>query len=142
MNWCTDLNMEPMLAVWSGLYLDGTVISEADLSFYIDDALNELEFLTGDASTTTYGALRASLGYPEPWTIKFVEVGNEDMLNNGLDSYEDYRFNMFYDAISAKYPDIVIMSSTTDYKYNTSGWDYHEYTVSLAVGSLADSLTV
>lgn len=95
MLWCQDLGLEPVLAVWSGLYLDGTIISEADLQPYVQDALDELEFLMGDASTT-FGAQRVALGYPEPFPIKFVEVGNEDNLNGGTDSYISYRFNMFY----------------------------------------------
>lgn len=124
-----------MLAVWSGLYLDGTVIPEDALQPYVDDAMHELEFCMGDASTT-YGALRISLGYPEPFQIKFVEVGNEDNLNGGDGSYTEYRFNMFYDAITAQYPDILVFSSTTDYVYGSSGQDYHQYTVSLHLISL------
>jgi alpha-N-arabinofuranosidase len=130
MNWCTDLEIEPVLAVWAGLYLDGEITSALDLEWFVQDTLNELEFLMGDASTT-WGKVRASLGYPEPWSIKFIEVGNEDNLNNGGTSYSTYRFNMFYDAIMAAYPDMLVMSSTTAYKYKASGWDYHEYTVSL-----------
>ena len=64
--------MEPILAVWSGMYLgNGDVVS--DIGLYVQDAMNELEFIMGDVSTT-YGTLRASLGYPEPWTIYYVEV--------------------------------------------------------------------
>lgn len=95
MLWCQDLGLEPVLAVWSGEYLDGTIVAEADLAPYVQDALDELEFLMGDASTT-YGAQRIALGYPEPFDIKFVEVGNEDNLNGGEDSYIAYRFKMFY----------------------------------------------
>lgn len=93
--WCQDLGLEPVLAVWSGLYLDGTVLTEEELAPYVQDTLNELEFLMGDSSTT-YGALRISLGYTEPFNIKFVEVGNEDNLNGGESSYISYRFEMFY----------------------------------------------
>lgn len=39
------MDLEIILAVWAGLYLDGTVISEDDLDAYVDDTLNELEFL-------------------------------------------------------------------------------------------------
>lgn len=73
LNWCVDLNMEPILALWAGLYLDQTVISEADLAPYVQDALNELEFVMGDPSTE-FGALRVSLGYPEEgWVVNYVE---------------------------------------------------------------------
>lgn len=95
--WCQDLELEPVLAVWSGLYLDGTIVPEAELQPYVEDSLNELEFLMGDSSTT-YGAQRIALGYTEPFPIKFLEVGNEDNLNGGEDSYKAYRFKLFYGA--------------------------------------------
>jgi len=39
------MNLEPILALWAGYYLNGVAISEADLPPYVDDAMNELEFL-------------------------------------------------------------------------------------------------
>jgi alpha-N-arabinofuranosidase len=39
--------------------------------------MDELEYIMGDVSTP-YGALRASHGYPKPWAVPFVEVGNEE----------------------------------------------------------------
>jgi len=65
--------MEPIPAVWAGLYLDGTIMSQSALQPYVQDTLDELEFITG-ATSTPYGALRASLGYPNPWKINYVEV--------------------------------------------------------------------
>ena len=127
--WCQDLGIEPILAVWSGLYLDGTVISNDTLQTYVQYALDELEFLMGDASTT-WGAKRISLGYAEPFQINYVEVGNEDNLNGGEDSYQDYRFPDFYNAIKAAYPNITVIASTIEldpFPGNASG-DYHQYT--------------
>jgi alpha-N-arabinofuranosidase len=91
--------------------------------------LNELEFLTGSVDTK-YGALRAKYGHPEPWTIKYVEVGNEDNLNSGLESYKSYRFAAFYDAITEKYPDIQVLASTIDMTLEgKAGGDYHLYDI-------------
>lgn len=39
------MDLVPIVALWSGLYLDGTIIVEDDMQYYVDDALNELEFL-------------------------------------------------------------------------------------------------
>ncbi|KAI9658774.1 MAG: hypothetical protein M1821_002334 [Bathelium mastoideum] len=128
--WCQDLDIEPILAVWGGEYLDGTIISNDTIDVYVQYALDELEFLMGDASTT-YGAQRIALGYPDPFQINYVEVGNEDNLNNGLESYQDYRFPAFYDAISSAYPNITIIASTIaldPFPGNASG-DYHQYTL-------------
>ena len=65
--------MEPVLAFPSGLYLNGDVVSQANLQPFVAAAMNELEFLMGDSSTT-YGAKRIALGYAKPFPIKYVEV--------------------------------------------------------------------
>jgi alpha-L-arabinofuranosidase len=62
MLWAQDLKMEPVLAVWSGLWLNGSVVPEDELNVYVQSALDELEFLVGDASTA-WGAKREALGY-------------------------------------------------------------------------------
>jgi alpha-N-arabinofuranosidase len=122
-------NFYLVLAVWAGLALNGEVVPEAELDFYVQDALNEIEFLTGSVDTE-YGALRAKIGHPKPWKIRYVEVGNEDNLSNGLSSYRAYRFSAFYNAITAKYPDIQVLASTIDMTIpGTAGGDYHLYDV-------------
>lgn len=77
LNLAADLDMMPVLDIWSGKYLNKTYIAQADLQPYVDDALNELEYVLG-STDTTYGALRASHGYPDPWDVTWVEIGNED----------------------------------------------------------------
>ena len=129
LDWCVDLDMEPILAIWAGHTLDGTVISQADLQPYVDSVLNELEYITGDASTQ-YGALRAQYGHPDPWKINYVEIGNEELLSGGSPSYEDYRFNAFYTAISQAYPAVNIISTGNDFQLPPDViFDYHIYDI-------------
>ncbi|KAH8658025.1 alpha-L-arabinofuranosidase A [Xylariales sp. PMI_506] len=126
MLWCEDLGLEPILAVWDGLWADAVLTTNDTLAPYIQWALDELEFLTGPADST-WGKVRADLGYPEPWTINFVEIGNEDNLSGGGASYP-LRLELFYDAISAQYPDIYIIASTIAYSLpGDAGGDYHDY---------------
>ena len=97
------------------------------MSSHVQDTLNQLEFITG-ALTTPFGALRASLGYPKPWKIKYVEIGNEDNIYGGLPSYISYRFQAYYDAITAKFPDITVMASTVALVLPSKAvGDYHQY---------------
>nr|QEI10540.1 GH51 alpha-L-arabinofuranosidase [Evansstolkia leycettana] len=110
--WCEDMGMEPVLAVWSGLSLGGGIVSGSALDPYVDDIMNELEYLLGDMSTAG-GRLRAQNGRTEPWPIKHVEVGNEDNLSSGCGTYAS-RFTQIYNAIHAAYPDITVIASTTD----------------------------
>ncbi|TVY25586.1 Alpha-L-arabinofuranosidase A [Lachnellula hyalina] len=137
LNWCTDISVTPILAVWSGMYLGNEVdhiLTASELEPWVQYALDELEFILGP-SHSTHGALRAQLGHPEPWELKYVEIGNEDDLyDNGAETYSAYRFSMFYEAISASYPDLILISSTGDYTAvggsntsNPSATDYHTY---------------
>ncbi|KAH7128866.1 glycoside hydrolase superfamily [Dactylonectria macrodidyma] len=110
MQMAQDLNLTVILGVHAGLYLNGDVASQSQMQSYVDMAMNELEFLTGDKSTTN-GAKRAALGYPSPFKLQWVEIGNEDYLNNGYSSYYDYRFMALYDAIRGKYPTMNLIST-------------------------------
>lgn len=114
MYWCEDMAMEPVLAVWAGLSLGGgsTPLTGASLAPYVDDVLAELEFLLGDAATTTQGALRAQYGRAEPFALRYVEVGNEDNLSGGCDTYAS-RFASVYDAVRAAYPNLTVIASTS-----------------------------
>jgi alpha-N-arabinofuranosidase len=109
--WCEDLNMEPIVGVYAGLHLDQgrTTITGDALKPYLEEALEEIEYITGSTSTK-WGALRARQGHPAPFRLRYVEIGNEDWLNNGLQNYAG-RFAMFYDAIKARYPDLQVISS-------------------------------
>jgi len=109
--WCEDLNMEPIVGVYAGMHLDQgrTTITGDALKPFVQEALEEIEYITGSASTK-WGALRARHGHPAPFKLRYVEIGNEDWLNNGLQNYAG-RFAMFYDAIKAKYPNLQVISS-------------------------------
>ncbi|KAE8145187.1 Arabinosidase A [Aspergillus avenaceus] len=132
--WCVDMGLTPILGVWAGFALQSggdTPITGDALKPYIDDVLNELEYVLGDKSTT-YGALRASYGREEPWELTMVEIGNEDNLGGGCESYAE-RFTAFYDAIHAAYPDLTIIASTDSSsclpsEIPSGAWvDYHNY---------------
>jgi len=113
LEWAEDMELEIVLAVWGGLALDGGVTPQANLSAYVEDALNEIEFVCGPANST-WGARRAALGHPEPFELNYVEIGNEDWLAGfpgGWASYREYRFPMFYNAIRKAYPHIQVISS-------------------------------
>jgi alpha-N-arabinofuranosidase len=109
LRWCEDLHMEPLLAVFAGYTLNKDYLTAGPfLQPFVDDALDEIEYITGDVSTK-WGAQRAKDGHPEPFPLHYVEIGNED----GFDlsgSYEG-RYAQFYDAIKAKYPALHIIST-------------------------------
>jgi alpha-N-arabinofuranosidase len=110
LNWCEDLNMEPVLAVFAGYSLRGQKVkSGPELERFVQEALEEIEYVTGDTSTT-WGARRARDGHPAPFKLRYVEVGNEDFFDREKGSY-DARFTVFFDAIKAKYPKLQVIES-------------------------------
>ena len=110
MNWIEDMNAKPVLAVFAGYVLNRDVILPGtELKGFVDDALDEIEYLTGGPNTK-WGAQRAKDGHPKPFTLEYVEIGNEDGFDQS-GSYEG-RFTMFYDAIKRKYPKINVISTT------------------------------
>ena len=126
LGWCEDLHMQPLLAVFDGLTLNRKAkpITGDSLNTYIQEALDEIEFVIGDA-TTKWGALRAKLGHPYPYSLHYVEVGNEDKFDKANTS--DARFTMFYDAIKAKYPNMQVISSAHVTSRMPDYEDIHHY---------------
>jgi alpha-L-arabinofuranosidase len=107
-----DLDATPVMAVWAGLTLNGTVVAQADLGQYVQDALDQIEYAIGPV-TSAWGARRAADGHPEPFDVPYVEIGNEDNLNRGTASYNAYRYPMFYDAIKAAYPQVKLIATAS-----------------------------
>ncbi|EQD56949.1 glycoside hydrolase family 51, partial [mine drainage metagenome] len=59
LEWCHDLHMQPVLAVYAGYALDGMHIRPGpQLQPYVKDALEEIQYITGPI-TTKWGAVRA-----------------------------------------------------------------------------------
>lgn len=115
--WCENMGAEPLLGVYAGYSLDGDHVDAGPLlKPYVDDALDEIEYIIGDVKTY-WGAKRAADGHPKPFKLKYVEIGNEDWFDR-TNSY-DGRFNQFRTAIEAKYPQLKCISTIADAQYPT-----------------------
>jgi alpha-L-arabinofuranosidase len=104
-----DLGAEPIPVVPVGVTGCGDpyVITDPDeLQRWVDDTLDLIEFANGGADTE-WGALRAEMGHPEPFDLKYVGLGNEE---SDPQFYENYPY--FHDAIRQAYPDIQIISNS------------------------------
>ena len=76
------------------------------LDCYIQDALDLIEFANGGVDTQ-WGSLRAQMGHPEPFGMKYIGVGNEQW---GPEYPE--RLEPFIRAIREAYPEIQIVGSS------------------------------
>jgi alpha-L-arabinofuranosidase len=125
LEWCQDLKMEPVLAVYAGYSLGGEhVEAGAPLAPYVQDALDEIEYLTGD-NTTEWGSRRIRDGHMKPFPLAYVEIGNEDEFDRAH-TY-DARFTQFFDAIRAKYPLLKLIATTSVTSRIPDVFDDHYY---------------
>lgn len=107
-----DLGAEPLPVVNCGLACqyqndkEECHVAVEDLYSYVQDALDLIEFANGPI-TSTWGKVRAEMGHPEPFNLKFIGVGNEQW---GKEYPE--RLEVFVKAIRAKYPEIKVIGSS------------------------------
>ena len=106
--WAEDTGGEPVVGVFAGYVLSGDHLDGDYIKPFIQDALDEIEYIMGDTSTK-WGAVRARDGHPEPFPLHYVEIGNEDFFDRS-GSYPN-RFKMFYEAIKSRYPQLQIIST-------------------------------
>jgi alpha-N-arabinofuranosidase len=126
LDWCEDLNMEPVLAVFAGYSLRGQKVKPGpELDAFIKEALEEIEYVSGDAGAT-WGARRAKDGHAAPFKLRYVEIGNEDNFDREKGSY-DARFAAFYDAIKAKYPALQVIATADVASRTPDVLDEHYY---------------
>ncbi|MFY7840977.1 MAG: alpha-L-arabinofuranosidase C-terminal domain-containing protein, partial [Lacibacter sp.] len=98
----------------------GIPLNEMDA--YIQDILDLIEWANAD-SKTTWGKLRAAAGHPAPFNLKYIGIGNEDLISEVFKE----RFAMIYKAIKNKYPDMIVIGTVgpfyegSDYSF---GWDF------------------
>lgn len=126
LEWTEDMHAQPVLAVFAGFTLRGSFVATGEkLKPFVQDALDEIEYVTGDKSTK-WGAQRIADGHPEPFALNFVEVGNEDFLGGGPKTYDE-RFARFFDAIRAKYPKLQIIATAPVKSRVADLLDVHHY---------------
>ncbi|MGA7106917.1 MAG: alpha-L-arabinofuranosidase C-terminal domain-containing protein, partial [Terracidiphilus sp.] len=124
LEWCEDLKMNPVLAVYAGYSLRGEHVPADQLQPYIQDALDEIEYVTGGPDTK-WGAQRIKDGHPAPFKLTYVEIGNEDWLDKS-GSYEE-RYPPFYNAIKAKYPTLQLIATAPVKSARMDVLDEHFY---------------
>ena len=90
-------------------------VAVCDLDSYIQDALDLIEFANGDVNTT-WGKLRADMGHPAPFNLKYVGIGNEQWGKEYPEHLEP-----FIKAIRKAHPEISIVGSSGP---NSEGKDF------------------
>ena len=103
-----DLGAEPIPILGCGMacqFNTGELVPLDQLDPYVQEALDLIEFANGDTSLP-WGKLRAEMGHPEPFNMKYLGIGNEQW---GPEYFE--RYEIFAKAIKEKYPEIMLVST-------------------------------
>ncbi len=117
---CEDIGAEPLPVVPGGFNPhkgEGVPIEELDS--WVQETLDLIEFANGDVSTKM-GAVRAEMGHPEPFKLKYIGVGNEEIGDGFFD-----RYPYFHKAIREKYPEILIINNAGPFSVGEgydAGW--------------------
>jgi alpha-N-arabinofuranosidase len=135
LEWCEDLKIEPVLAVYAGYSMAQEHVEPGPaLEPYIQDALDEIEYVTG-STDTKWGAERSKNGHAAPFPLHYVEIGNEDFFDKS-GSYEG-RYTQYYKAIKQRSPDLQLIATAPIKGMKPDVLDEHFYMS--AVESFADA---
>jgi alpha-N-arabinofuranosidase len=108
---CEAIGAEPLIVVNSGILSSTCGVSipiRLTPETYLQDALDWMEYCNGDAATTTWGAVRAANGHPEPYNVTYWEIDNETW-SAGVNAYIA-KVQQFAPAMRAKYPNVKIIA--------------------------------
>lgn len=124
---CEDLGAIPVPVLAAGVPCqnssDGGAgqqfgIPMEDMDEYVQDVLDLIEYANGPV-TSVWGKKRAEAGHPKPFNLKYVGIGNEDLIS---DVFEE-RYRMIVKAVQKKYPEIIIIGTVGPF---FEGTDYNE----------------
>ena len=124
---CEDIGAEPLPVVAAGVCCQNSSIGGAGqmgipmekMPEYIESILNLIEWANGDPSESPWAKMRAEAGHPKPFNLKYLGVGNEDLITPVFEE----RFTMIFKAIKEKYPEIQVVGTSGPF---SEGPDYVE----------------
>lgn len=87
-----------------------------ELQPYIDDVIDLIEFANGDPAKNQWAKLRADMGHPAPFNLKYVAIGNEQWGQTYIDHLQP-----FVDQVRKLYPNIKIIGTSGP---NSEGEDF------------------
>lgn len=132
---CEDIGAEPLPVVAAGVPCQNSDrharplagqqggVPMDEMGEYIQDILDLIDWANGDANASLWAKKRAEAGHPEPFNLKYIGIGNEDLIS---DVFKE-RFEMIYRAVKEKHPEITVIGTAgpfyegSDY---TFGWEF------------------
>ena len=129
---CEDIGAEPLPVLAAGVPCQNSANNARGIGgqqggipmdlmpAYIQELLDLIDWANGDPATSKWAKMRADAGHPEPFNLKYIGIGNEDIISTVFEE----RFTMIARAIRAKYPDIKICGTVGP--FHAPSADYQE----------------
>jgi alpha-L-arabinofuranosidase len=127
---CEDIGAEPLPVIAAGVPCQNSSVGGNgqqggipmdQMDAYIQDILDLVEWANG-GTNTKWGRVRAAAGHPKPFNLKYIGIGNEDLIT---DVFEE-RFTMIYNALKQKHPEIMVIGTVGPFYQGTDyeeGWE-------------------
>ena len=133
---CEDIGAEPLPVLAAGVPCQNSAanaqgiggqqcgIPMDQMPAYIQELLDLIEWANGDPATSKWAKLRADAGHPAPFNLKYIGIGNEDIIGTVFEE----RYEMICKAIRQKYPEIKICGTVGPFHAPSAdyveGWDF------------------
>ena len=107
-----DLGATPLPVISCGMacqFESTEVVPVDELGPYIQDAIDLIEFANGSPETP-WGKVRADMGHPEPFGMKYLAIGNEQWGPGYVE-----RLEVFMKEIRKVHPEILLIGSSGPY---------------------------
>lgn len=127
---CEDLGAEPLPVIAAGVPCQNSSeggngqqggIPMDEMDEYIQDIVDLVEWANGDPMKSEWARMRADAGHPEPFGLKYLGIGNEDLISEVFKE----RFTLIFNALKDRCPEITVVGTVgpfwegSDYE---AGW--------------------
>lgn len=133
---CEDIGAEPLPVLAAGVPCQNSHGDEhgyggqqggipmEEMEAYCQEFLQLIEWANGDPATSKWAKMRADAGHPAPFNLKYIGVGNEDLISTAFEE----RYEMICRTIKQKYPDITVCGTVGPFHDPSSdyveGWKF------------------
>jgi alpha-L-arabinofuranosidase len=124
---CEALGATPLPVVAAGVCCQNALggqraVAVADMPRYTQDVLDLVEFANGSPDTR-WGAVRAELGHPAPFGMRYLGLGNEDEITP---QFRD-RYARIEDALREAHPELTVIGTVGPFAAGRDferGWEF------------------
>ena len=133
---CEDIGAEPLPVLAAGVPCQNSAANSEgvggqqggipmdQMAAYIDELCNLIDWANADPATNEWAAKRAEAGHPAPFNLKYLGIGNEDIISTVFEE----RYEMICRALRERHPEIKVCGTVGPFHTPSAdyieGWDF------------------